>query len=210
MLLPSGWQRLALSRVAVGANGLVDASAVLEQPETWLPHHAEADGGSVPPNLAPALVPTIAHLLDLPMLTAQDDDDAGFYVAMGGAARWRLASLYRSADGVDYDVLLSHDLAAVVGTVANALGAGPTVILDHANTLTNPEHELDTVSFDTLMHGANAAVVGNEIVQFQTATLCVRHGLDSPTSRSSRRRRRSRTLGIDISATKRSISLVRR
>lgn len=174
MLLPSGWQRLALSRVAVGANGLVEAAAVLEQPETWLPHHAEADSGSVPPNLAPALVPTIAHLLDLPMLTTQDDD-AGFYVAVGGAAGWRLASLYRSADGVDYDVLLSQDLAAVLGTVTSALGSGPTAILDHANTLgvtlANPEHELDTVSFEALLRGANAAVVGNEILQFQTATL---------------------------------------
>jgi hypothetical protein len=172
--LASGWQRLALTRVAVGANGLVEAAAVLEQPETWLPHAAPADSGTVPGNLAPQIVPTIAHLLDLPMLAAQDDD-AGFYAALGGGAGWRLAELYRSPDGVDFAFLLASDLAAVLGTATNALGSGPAAIMDHANTLNvtlaNPSHELESVTFDALLRGANAALVGGEIIQFQTATL---------------------------------------
>ena len=170
----AGWQRLALTKVAIGASGLVEASATLEQPEHLLPFGATGDSGTIPPNTAPQIVATTTHLLDIPILTTQDDD-AGFYVALGGPAGWRFAELYRSFDGVDFSLLLPQDLGAIIGTATNALPAGPSAVLDLANTISvtllDAANELDSVTFDDMLRNRNVALVGNEIVQFQTATL---------------------------------------
>lgn len=148
----------------------------------------ETDGASVLSKAAlaaPASVPaqkvllpgvTVAHLLDLPMLR-DADDDAGFYVAGNGAsAGWAGAVLFRSRDGgVNYDPFLDLPTGAVIGTTLDTLAPGPADYWDRATSVTvaflDDGDTLASVMEADVLNGANAALIGEEIVQFTSATL---------------------------------------
>ncbi|MBK5911473.1 hypothetical protein CCR85_08210 [Rhodothalassium salexigens] len=147
----------------------------------------EADGAGLPvraARAAPAPVPeqavllpgpTVAHLLDLPLL--RDGDGAsGVYVAANGALPgWRGAGLLRSRDGRDDETVLSIPTGAVIGTTVDALTPGPADYWDRRATVTvsllDPAQRLASVAEAEVLDGVNAAVIGDEIVQFTTATL---------------------------------------
>jgi hypothetical protein len=133
VLLGGAWRRLNLTAIRVRANGLVEWDAVVEEAAVWTPHSAEADSGTLPPNTAPAIVGTVWYPLNLPML-APGDDDAGFYVAAGGPAGWRAASIQRSADGANFAELVYLNQRAVLGVCTSVLGNGPHAGWDRAST----------------------------------------------------------------------------
>jgi hypothetical protein len=116
------------------------------------------------------------HLLDIPILRAEDDGP-GFYVAAGSAspAIWRGATIYRSADGVAFDELTELADAAILGTADGVLAPGPEDVFDRASsvevTLVDPSLQLYSVTEDNVRAGANAALLGDEIIQFASATL---------------------------------------
>jgi hypothetical protein len=172
--LDGATRRLTLTKVTSGANGLVEVSATEEIAGTWLPYTAVAPAPTVPVQAIPAVVPTTLHLLDLPMLTAQDDD-AGFYYAVGGAAGWRSAAVIRSSDDVNFAELAYSNLAATIGTCQTTLADGPWLTTDLGNTLDvlllAADDALESVTDGAIFNGANGAVIGGEIVQFRTATL---------------------------------------
>lgn len=134
---------------------------------------------------ASALVPTqqvllpgltVAHLLDLPIL--RDTDDApGFYMAgASSSSGWRGAVAYRSRDGGGtYESMVALSDGAVIGTTAGTLAPAAPWYADEANSvivdLLEPADTLASVTHAELLNGANVAVIGNEIVQFRTATL---------------------------------------
>lgn len=104
------------------------------------------------------------------------DDDAGFYAAACGlAAGWRGAALYQSSDGgATYSMLAALASNATLGTVTNMLGDfhggnvpdelnSITVVLVHGT--------LASVPYASFIGGAQAAVVGSEILYFRDATL---------------------------------------
>jgi hypothetical protein len=92
----------------------VEIAAAVEQGVTWLPRTATADPGKLPVQDLPRVVPSMLHLLELPMLRAEDDD-AGFYVAAIGGAGWRAAAILRSADGLSFEEIAHLDAPAVLG-----------------------------------------------------------------------------------------------
>jgi hypothetical protein len=146
-----------------------DGAAVLSK-------QARAAAAPVPPQQIALPGQTSAHLLDLPIL--RDADDApGIYVAAAGASPgWRGAVLYRSRDGgVNYEPFADLPDGAVIGTTNDALGPAAAEYWDEANsvtvTLLNPADTLESVTSLQVLNGANAAVVGGEIIQFRTATL---------------------------------------
>lgn len=172
--LGGAWRRLAVTAVAIGANGLVQLKAAVEQAGLWSPHVATADAGILPANTAPGIVPSTAHLLDLPLLRAEDDD-AGFYVALGGPAGWRSGVLLRSADGISYDDLLAVAEPAIIGNCQTILPDGPWWCWDAAATvevqLLDPGGSLAGVTEAEVLAGANTALIGQEILQFRAASL---------------------------------------
>lgn len=137
---------------------------------------ALAAGAAVPAQkvLLPGV--TVAHLLDISMLR-DADDDAGFYVAGNGAsAGWAGAVLFRSRDGgINYEPFLDVPTGAVIGTVLDALAPGPADYWDRNASVTvallDPNDTLASVMEADALNGANAAVIGDEIVQFATAIL---------------------------------------
>lgn len=174
VVLAGRLRRLNITRATVAPSGLVEIAAAVEQGVTWLPRAATADPGSLPVQDIPRVMPSTLHLLDLPMLRAEDDD-AGFYVAAGGAAGWRAAAILRAADGVSYEEIAYLDAPAVLGTCQTVLPTGPWAHVDEASTLDvlllNPEDELEAVSEAAMLAGDNAALVGDEIIGFRDAVL---------------------------------------
>jgi hypothetical protein len=112
------------------------------------------------------------YLLDLPLLRAEDDQP-GCYAAMSGVAGWPGGSLWRAADGVSFSRIADFPVSASAGFATTALGVAATEYLDRANSVTVQllQGSLASCSDTELLNGANVALLGSELIQFQTATL---------------------------------------
>lgn len=125
--------------------------------------------------------PTVTVLMDIPILRDLDDGP-GFYVAMRGDIAapsptivWPGGALFRSLDGVVYSLDQNVTSSAVMGVATNTLAdwVGGNVF-DETNALTVDVDagELYGDTRDNLLTlGANALLVGSEIIQFRDATL---------------------------------------
>lgn len=119
---------------------------------------------------------TDLELLDIPAFPA-DDADKGILrmAACGLSDGWTGAAVYRSDDGgANYTRVLDINAAAVIGTANDALASGTTSVFDDVNSITVlllGNGELQSVTELAVLNGANAALLGNEIIQFKTATL---------------------------------------
>jgi hypothetical protein len=133
---------------------------------------ADAFGGDGTGGTLAAFVPSVLTLMDLPLLRNQDDE-AGVYVAMSGREGWQGASLWRAADGVNFTRQTIVTTPAVSGIVVNELTAKPCDYRDRISKLRVQllRGSLASCSEAELLAGANAALCGVEILQFQTATL---------------------------------------
>lgn len=148
--------------------------AVLEDPSIYSQSGAAAE--ILAPDEEVALVPlTKLVLMDIPLLRDQDDG-VGFYAAACGyGAGWYGAQAYKSADGGatwgSFGGGFLND--AAIGTATGVLGSFSQNIFDEANSVTvvliNGELASDTEA--NVLNGANAALLGDEIIQFKTATL---------------------------------------
>ena len=117
---------------------------------------------------------TRAEYLDIPIVQARDND-AGFYVAVGGyKAGWNGSTLYRSVDGVSFTSAGTAANSATLGTCLTILGAWTGENFpDEKNSVTVflTSGTLSSITYEQLINGENACVIGNEILHFREATL---------------------------------------
>ena len=127
-----------------------------------------------PDDTVPEIGPTLLHLLDIPILSDRDDD-AGFYVAVSQTPDtvWNGAVLYRSANGADYGTLLTLSSSAAAGVAETALPAGPLEFFDRGNAVdvALTDGALLSAPEADVLNGVNGALLGDEIIQWTTATL---------------------------------------
>lgn len=95
-----------------------------------------------------------------------------FVAATGTGAAWRPAPvLIAQQDG--FELVGSPPDAALSGVLATALPASSPHLVDRSHgvavTLHNPAQSLEPVSLSSLLAGANACLIGDEVVQFMTA-----------------------------------------
>lgn len=140
--------------------------------------YTQAAEGVVPDYSAPGVAVggnTRLELLDIPLLRDQDDTP-GFYVAACGYRDgWSGANLFRSSDGgASWSALVNLPDAAVIGGAVTTLGdfSGGNVF-DELNTVTVllQNGTLSSATEEAVLNGANVAVLGDEVIQFKTATL---------------------------------------
>lgn len=118
--------------------------------------------------------PMVVELMDLPALR-DADDNAGFYAAAYSyIGRFRGGTLFVSQDDAAFDALQEMRVSATVGhaiTVLAAHAGGNT--FDEANTVTVTLHSgsLASVTRSQVLNGANCILIGDEVLQFRTATL---------------------------------------
>ncbi|MBY0406480.1 MAG: glycoside hydrolase TIM-barrel-like domain-containing protein, partial [Rickettsiales bacterium] len=118
---------------------------------------------------------SVLHLLDAPAFPGDDADKGVMRAGAAGLARpWRGAALYRADDDTYFGRLADINTAMVSGTCVEALGEGPSTVFDRVNTLTVVvlgDGELQGVTEVAALNGANAALVGDEVIQFTGAAL---------------------------------------
>lgn len=142
--------------------------AVYTQTATAAPQEAPNDSVVLPSD-------TILKLMDIPLLRDQDEG-IGFYgAASGHDSDWPGAVLMKSADGESFvsygDAFLNP---AVIGYANGVLGTftGGN-IFDETNTVSVTLYD-GTLAGDSeinVLNGANAMLIGDEILQFKNATL---------------------------------------
>lgn len=140
-------------------------------------YHAVVTGNTPAPPTPPGsglIGPTVFEFLNLPLL-ADAHDKIGFYVAVKGLfSAWNGGVLLGSLDtGASWVDLADLEDVSVMGSLLTALPAAPAEVVDELNTVRVQvgRGELDSITFEELLQEKNACVIGDEICQFQTATL---------------------------------------
>ena len=175
MLCPSDILVVAGLRIRVISvtmkDGLVQVDGVAAVPSSFCGALA-AESGSGVSNGPVNSLSTHLYLMDLPLLR-NEDDRAGIYVTASGADGWRGATLWRAADGINYSRVLSFTDAAITGEAVSALLPARTEFPDESSNVQVQmlRGSLSSCSYAALLNGANAALLGAEIIQFRTATL---------------------------------------
>jgi len=133
---------------------------------------AMAEGGESYLSSELGIVPSVLHLMDLPLLR-NEDNDSGIYVAISGNDGWSGATLWRSPDGVNFTEKASFTQPAIAGTAASVLPEVSTFYKDEASTVQVQLYQgiLSSCTENQMLNGANIALLGGEIIQFQSATL---------------------------------------
>jgi hypothetical protein len=119
----------------------------------------------------------LLHFLDLPLLTGDEPDAAGYVAAF--LQPWPGAiSVYRSPGSTGFVLAGAARVRATLGVTTSALPAGPTSRWDHANTVTVTlsAGELSSKTQLEVLEGANAAAIQGaggawEVLQFLDAEL---------------------------------------
>ena len=144
-----------------------------------------SEGGAVMPSADPGrgLIqneashgPTTFHLIDLPPIEPGVANTPNPVVAAAGISTgWRRAALLLSTDGgASWDEVGETAAPAIIGAVDSVLGVGSARLIDEVNqvevTLLNAEMALANVDNEGLDTGRNLALLGDELIQFRTAT----------------------------------------
>ena len=132
-------------------------------------------GAYTAPDTVVALPYSDAEYMDIPLLQDADDGAAVTYVvAKGAAAGWPGAAVYKGPDADNLEQASIATVAGVFGVCDTALADWPGALVDEAGgvTVNVGAGELSSITHAQLLSStANAALVGDELVQFRQATL---------------------------------------
>ena len=159
------------------ANHMILIEGIALNPNDFL---QSINGGEVSVNPPVIFDPGISTALyiDIPIIRSIDDDP-GFYVgAVREGTSWPGTRVLRAATGSsNFGVLLTFDLPSVAGTTSPTVPlAGGVIphIKDRKNfvdVILGFDGQLLSTDYDGIQSSDNSILIGNEIIQFETATL---------------------------------------
>jgi hypothetical protein len=167
---------LRINSTKLMRHGLQDVTGVAEEVSAYEVYIPPSSGQATPPAL-----PSLTHLqlLDLPAFITDTMTEAPLrYGVVGVGKNWKGCVLYGSDDGGStYGVIQSLKTQSVIGSALNSLPAGTPYTWDKVNTVDVLLifGELHSITELAVLNGANACLIGDEILQFQTATLLGTH-----------------------------------
>jgi hypothetical protein len=184
------WRRLDLApgqRVIVAGNPALwrVAAVTLDRMVVEADLVRLSEGGAVTPLADPGRSlnqndarhgPTTFHLIDLPPIESGVATVPNLVVAAAGVSTgWRRAALLLSSDGgASWEEAGVTAAPAIIGAADTVLGAGSARLIDEVNrvevTLLNAEMALSNADENGLDAGRNLAMLGDELIQFRTAT----------------------------------------
>jgi len=157
-------------------NGLMKVAAVMEDTSSYDFHSntGNAKSNAKPPELIPD---TILELLDLPPLPTDLDNQACLRIAVAGNGDdWNGTAIYSSNNGGEkgdnnFAPLTEIDTTSTMGVIITDLASAPCATWDENNTVEVVlfSGSLVSVSELALLNGANSAMIGGELIQFQNA-----------------------------------------
>ncbi len=153
------------------SGGLIELEGFYSHAEC-LSSAALAEGGAGVGSSERAPANCELYLLDLPLLRSADNQP-GLYMAATAPLNWKGAAVYRSSDGVNYSSFGNLPQMITAGIAATILGEGTSFYIDNASVVNVQltSGALSGCSALELFNGANAALLGDEIIQFQNAQL---------------------------------------
>jgi len=155
-------------------NGVQEITAVAEDVSSYDFYNPAGTGT---PNLqVPASISaTRLELLDLPAFPTDAATDAYLrYGVVGLGEGWAGSAVYRSDDGgANYALMQTLTAQATIGAALNIIPAGTIYGWDKSTTIDVllTFGQLQSVTDIAVLNSANVCVIGEEIIQFQTATL---------------------------------------
>jgi Putative phage tail protein len=163
-----------VQQIQHGANGILELTAVAYDAHIYTASMSVGVAAdAVTQQTIEFLAPTALFLLDTHLLR-DVDEGAGYYMAMApqGGGAWHGATAFSSVDGNAWRMEETITTPVSYGSTMTALAAGTPYVFDTGHTLDvrMAIGSLSSITEAELINGANAALVGNEIVQWQTAT----------------------------------------
>lgn len=155
-------------------NGMQEISGVAEDVSSYDFYNPAGTGT---PNLQPpaTISATRLELMDLPAFPTDGVTDAYLrYGVVGLGDNWAGSAVYRSDDGgSNYALMQALTAQATIGAVLNIIPAGTIYAWDNISTIDVllTFGQLQSVTDIAVLNGANVCVIGDEVIQFQTATL---------------------------------------
>jgi hypothetical protein len=174
-IITAGGETIRITRKSEGVNGLIEIEGVRELPAIYTGQVGTGASGSVGGQVVPVPGPTDFELLDIQNLRDRDYNSYGIYVAAAGYLDdWAGAAVLKSADnGDNFTLLETINTASVFGQATTVLGNfyGGNIV-DELNTVrVGVNGTLSSATWDEVLNGANPILIGDEILQFRTATL---------------------------------------
>lgn len=169
--------RIRLTKIQYQASGVIECEGSLEIDGMYASAAAGIHGSGFGASPAPQVPGDVTfHWIDLNLL--QDSHDpAGIYVCAGSDGLYLGAMLQLSLDGgVSWIDTQWLDNDPILGEASTALPEHAAETVDRANTLRvellESANTLSSIGSDTaLSRTANVAVLGDEVIIFETATL---------------------------------------
>ena len=162
-----------VTKTNYGAPGMVKISAVDIGKTTFLQFNRSTDpdinGGTIKP-----ATPVYYQFLDIPKLptdTLQDDEHIYF---AANAERYYGGRVFKETGTSEYEVLLPYAGASTIGRAASVLPAAQTNYFDmnsYVDVVVFGGEQLVSRTRTDVLNWMNAALLGDEIIQFLTATL---------------------------------------
>lgn len=165
---------MRLTSTKLVRSGVQEATAVAEDVSSYDFYNP---AGSTPPSIEPpaTISATRLEVFDLPAFPTDGITDAYMrYGVVGLGAGWTGSAVYRSDDGgANYALMQTLTAQATLGAVLNIIPAGTIYTWDDFTTIDVllTFGELQSITDIAVLNGANACVVGDEVIQFGTATL---------------------------------------
>lgn len=163
-----------LTEVDDGANLVRRMVAVREKISNYAVSVAGVNGYELaPPDIRP-IVPSLDYMLDLPILRDMDNF-IGEYIAGApvGSGTWHGMTVYRSVSDGSHSPMMYVKNPATLGTVDTVLhNNSPINSFDNDTSIevTLVYGSLTTSTEEDVLAGANLVAVGQELIQFVTAT----------------------------------------
>ncbi len=168
--------RMRITSIYLGSPGIVRISALAEDVSIYDFYNTASSSQTKLLKENTGISLTRLELLDLPLFPSDDKDKPILRSAANGYSNdWSGAVVYRSDDnGANYSYFYEINGSACIGTTSTNLDSAFSTVFDEKNTVTVVligKQQLHSVTEIAVLNGANAALIGNEVIQFKTAIL---------------------------------------
>jgi hypothetical protein len=165
--------RVLLTKVEIGAEGVVSCEAMGTDAQAYLPPAELPVVPIIPAQTIRPLQDTNLSYLDAPLLSDGDDSFGFYFAGDGSTAEWPGAEVYVGRTTADYEYAATLYAAAYTGVSGTTLPAHTSALVDRTNTLRVTfayAVTLESVTELEMLGGANRAMLGSELLSFATAT----------------------------------------
>jgi len=161
-----------LTKTTLGVPGLIKVEGTDVGGNTFRRTERTVDSEILPSVPMPPSAISV-EFLDIPRLPTDTTSEPVVYLAATGSPFYG-ANIFETRDGGASWILKTQmDSPSTMGTTTTLLGIGTTEVWDEGNSVTVvlTHGTLESRPEADVLNGYNAAVIGNEIVQFRTAIL---------------------------------------